>query len=341
MRTAKSSKAEEPSRALTQLVAELAELLAPAEAAALAAAPRTSRPIVLVVGAPRSGATLIMQWLAASGLVAYPSNVLARFAHAPAIGARIQRLLLDPVYAHKDELGDLAPAPPGFTSELGRTSGALAPHEFTEFWRRFLPTREVEPLGARTSEVDLAGLRRALAALTSVFERPFAAKAPMLQFDLPHFTDALPEAIVLHVVRDGVANARSILEARKRLLGSYERWHGARPPEYWDLVALPPADQAAGQVHHTNRHIAAALASLPAARALRCEYEAFCAAPARLHAALLAALTATSKTLGQTFEPGAAAEYQGPGSFTPSDRRQAKGAELEAVPAAWARFSDV
>ncbi len=337
----KSAKSPRTNEALERAVRDLAALLAPGEAEALARAPRTARPLVLVVGAPRSGATLALQWIAASGLTAYPTNLLARFAATPLIGARIHRLLLDPRYAERDELADLAPQPPGFTSELGRTSGALGVNGFEAFWRRFLPTQEPEPLGERTREIDLAALRRALAGLTEAYERPFAAKAAALQFDLAFFAEALPEALFVHVERDGVANARSLLDARKRLSGSYERWYGARPPEYWDLVALPPAEQVAGQVFHTNRHIRAALAELPEHRSLRLEYEALCSAPAAAYAALVERLGCHAAALGQTFDPGPANDYSGPPAFEAVRRERPKGAEAEAVAGAWAKLAGV
>ena len=54
-------------------------------------APR--RPVVFVVGVPRSGTTLTYQVLAATGAFAYPSNVVARFWRRPGHGVRVQRLL--------------------------------------------------------------------------------------------------------------------------------------------------------------------------------------------------------------------------------------------------------
>ena len=42
----------------------------------------TSATVVLVVGGPRSGSTVMMQWLASSGVFAYPSNLLSRFYRA-------------------------------------------------------------------------------------------------------------------------------------------------------------------------------------------------------------------------------------------------------------------
>ena len=49
----------------------------------------TEFPMLFVMGPMRSGTTLFMQWLANTGLVAYPTNLLSRFYQAPIIGAKI------------------------------------------------------------------------------------------------------------------------------------------------------------------------------------------------------------------------------------------------------------
>lgn len=263
---------------LEGLLGELEELLRPAEELALRRGPERGRPVVLVVGAPRSGTTLMVQWLAASGALAYPTNLLSRFYHAPAIGARIQQLLTDPRFAHRDELEGIA-HPIGFESDLGKTRGPLAPNEFWYFWRRFLPSTDIEPLGERVRDADVVGLRSALNAMTDVFGRAMVMKGMMLQYDIAVMGEALPEVVFLHVERDACSNARSILNARRRFFGDEARWYSARPPGFEALLDLEPAEQAAGQVLLTNERIRSGLQQLPHERQLHVSYEAFCADP--------------------------------------------------------------
>ncbi len=274
---------------LERCLAELSNLIAPAEVAALEVAPSRPWPLLWIVGAPRSGTTLMLQWLAASGSIAYPTNLLSRFFAAPAIGARIQRLLCDPALDHRGELADLA-IPFDFNSDLGKTRGALAPHEFWYFWRRFLPTVDIEPLGERAPRADWIGLRAASLAVAEVFGRPFACKGMMVQYDLPLALARVPEARVLFVRRDEEANAASLLRARERFFGDRTRWYSARPPGSDDLLPLPPEEQVRAQVRDTNACIDAALAELPPARALEIKYEEFCSHPARTWSRLRALL---------------------------------------------------
>ena len=84
-----------------------------------------------------------MQWLANTGAVAYPTNILSRFFGAPVIGAQIQLLLTDPRYNFRDEIHDFN-GTISFHSDIGKTRGALNPNEFWHFWRRFLPFGELD-----------------------------------------------------------------------------------------------------------------------------------------------------------------------------------------------------
>ena len=305
---------------LEGLLGELSGLLGPAEERLNALdAGAEPLPVVLVVGPPRSGTTLTMQLLAATGLCAYPTNLLSRFYAAPGIGARIQRLLLDPAMRFRDELDDLAPAPPGFDSKLGKTAGALAPNEFWYFWRRFLPTEELEWLGPRFAEVDLDGLRAELRSLTAAFDRPFACKGMMLQYDLAAFAREVPWLVFVHVERDLESNAASLLDARRSFFDDPSRWYSAKPREYAALRELPPEEQVRGQVECTNRAIAEAGEALGPERYLHLPYGDLCADPAAFFGDLRGRLVAIAPRLESILPP----TYTGPLSFraTRQDRR--------------------
>jgi len=284
---------------LERLLGELGELLKPAEQLALERSPGSSLPLVLIVGPPRSGTTLVMQWLAASGAFAYPTNLLSRFFHAPAVGARIQQLLTDPRFAHRDELAGIAHEL-AFDSDLGKTQGPLAPNEFWYFWRRFLPTMDIEPLGAKLGDVDFQGLRTSLSALADVFGQPLAMKGMMVQYDIEAFARELPNTLFLHVEREACANARSILDARTHFFGDPGQWYSAKPPEYDALKDLTPAQQVAGQVVYTNDCIRVALEKLPEARSLHVPYERFCDDPAGIWSVLVDKVASHGDTLPET-----------------------------------------
>ena len=139
-------------------------------------------PKIFLMGPLRSGTTLFMQWLANSGLVAYPTNLLSRFFGAPLVGAKIQQLLTDSRYNFRDEILDFS-SESNYSSDNGKTKGALAPNEFWYFWRRFLPFDDLDymPSNELWQKANLSGFRDELNALANIFEKPFAMKASQLR----------------------------------------------------------------------------------------------------------------------------------------------------------------
>ena len=314
---------------LEALLAELAELLTPVQERLTADAEPPRLPLVLVVGAPRSGTTLMTQWLAASGAFAYPTNLLSRFSFAPALGARIQRLLTDPAFAFRDELFDLGGGF-DFSSQLGKTRGALAPNELWYFWRRFVPV--VEPRALEPDEragIDLDGLRRELGALEAAIERPLAAKGMILQYDLDLFAPALSTALFLFVRRDPVHNAQSLLQARERFWGDRARWYSCMPRETDALKTLDPHRQVAGQVHFTNLAIERGLAAVGDERGLAVDYEAFCADPQAAWSALRGRLAGAAEL---------PARHPGPARFDTTNTDRLPADDVRALEQAFAEL---
>lgn len=298
---------------LETLLAEVNDLLGPVNERLRGLPAADSFPVLPVFGAARSGTTLFMQWLASTGLCAYPSNLLSRFYAAPLVGAKLQQLLADPRYAFRDELCELA-VPVDYLSANGKTRGSLAPNEFWYFWRRFLPFAELDYLPDRELLAALRGssLAEELQGMAGIFGKPFALKAMILNQNIPVLDELLPRAIFVWVRRDPAFNIQSMLQARRRQYGTTERWYSFRIREFPQLDALPPLDSVAGQIFYTNSAISAAFSELPAERKLVVEYEDFCRSPQAVHRRLCELLQA----LGAPAPP----EYHGPGSFADTNR---------------------
>jgi hypothetical protein len=248
-------------------------------------------PIIFIMGPLRSGTTLFMQWLASSGIVAYPTNLLSRFYGAPAIGAQIQLLLTDPRYDFRNEIPDFRTSI-SFRSDNGKTAGTLEPNEFWYFWRRFLPFQELDwlPDEELFRVVDKSKLRNELTALTSVFDKPFALKAMILNYNIPFLDAIFEKAIFVQLRRDTVTNVASVLDARERQLGSREHWYSFKIPEYPKLKELDAISQATGQVVSIDNAVTKGLATLDEAKKLVVQYEDFCENPSLVFRELLAKL---------------------------------------------------
>jgi hypothetical protein len=235
---------------------------------------------IFVMGPLRSGSTLFTQWLASSGLVAYPTNLLSRFFGAPLVGAKIQQLLTDPQYNFRNEILDFN-SEINFSSDNGKTKGALAPNEFWYFWRRFLSFDELDymPPDELRQKANLAGFRDELNALANIFEKPFAMKAMIMNQSIPDLAEQFEKSLFIWIRRDPIFNIQSALEARKRQFGDIQTWYSFKIKEYPELKDLDPLESVAGQIAAINHSVEQGIAGLPEHKKLVVQYEDFCQRP--------------------------------------------------------------
>lgn len=235
---------------------------------------------IFVMGPLRSGTTLFTQWLASTGVTAYPTNMLSRFFGAPLVGARIQQLLTDERYNFRNEILDFN-SEINFSSDNGKTKGALSPNEFWYFWRRFLPFNELDymPADKLRQQANLAGLRDELNALANIFEKPFAMKAMIMNQNIPELAEQFDKALFIWIRRDPIFNIQSALEARKRQYGNINTWYSFKIKEYPHLKDLDPLESVAGQIAAINRSVEQGIAELPDSKKLVIQYEDFCKRP--------------------------------------------------------------
>ncbi|MTI64678.1 sulfotransferase [Methylophaga sp.] len=248
-------------------------------------------PLILVMGPLRSGTTLFTQWLANTDLVAYPTNLLSRFYQAPILGSKIQLLLTDPRFNFRDELGEFAQQAE-YRSENGKTKGVLAPNEFWYFWRRFLsePQRDIWSDEELKQSMDIATMRAELIGMMNVFQQPFATKGMLFNYNIPFLNSILEKVVFVQIKRDPVSNVASVLDARKRQLGSESQWYSFQIPEYEALKDLDPITQVSGQIHHINNAVDNGISSVDESRKLVVQYEEFCENPKYFFDALAAKL---------------------------------------------------
>jgi hypothetical protein len=238
------------------------------------------KPVLLVVGAPRSGTTLSLQVLAASGGFSYPTNLLARFYASPYIGALTQEILTNPKLDFRGELLNREKFEFCFSSAIGKTKGLLSPSEFWYFWRKFIPNSEIRKITADEEQlVDTKGLRSGIASIEKVHGKPFAAKGMILQYNLQLLHQIFPKVLFLFVTRNPLFNAQSLLQARLNQSGDKGIWYSAKPPGYENLLKESPENQVLGQVLMTNSEIRKSLKGIPPENWLEYDYSELCANP--------------------------------------------------------------
>jgi hypothetical protein len=165
---------------------------------------------------------------------------------------------------------------------LGPFRKGSVPVEGSRIWRCF--AREEDDALGREDLTPAARryVRRLVETQTRLARKSrFLSKYPRNGLRLAWLDGIFPDALFIHLVRDGRAVARSILEQRDRH-GGREVWWGSRPPGWRELLARDPVEQAGLQWKLCIEHTRAAAATLGPGRYLEQRYEDFCEAPAEV-----------------------------------------------------------
>jgi len=215
------------------------------------------KPVVLVQGLPRSGTTVLYQLLAQTGCFTYPSNLVARFYRAPAMGLLLQRLARPFLEEPKWQL----------TSRAGLTEGWFQPHEFGYFWRHHLGIYEHHELEQPVPDDLILQLGR----MEAVGDGPLLLKNGLLAYALPALKAALPTLCIVRIRRDPRDVAASILAMRSRYYDDPNAWWSLRPKDVSGVEQASPEEQVAFQVRHGGQAIDAVQAEVDLTYAELCD----------------------------------------------------------------------
>lgn len=246
--------------------------------------PPEDRPILWVIGTPRSGTTLMAETLAAAAAasVDWIDNLAARFPRQPEVGM----LLSAAMRMHE-------PRPPaGEQFTIGRTTGLRGTHEFGFFWSRWLGLEADGPHrldAAARGRVDRDGLRRRLHAMIAVADRPLLVRNVICGLNASLLAGVHRRSVFIEMRRDPRDAAASILACRRTHAGGAHRWWSLRPSTWPPPHALPDtgaapnpaaAAEVARQVLDIHADLDAEAASVPAPAAwIRVPYGRLCADP--------------------------------------------------------------
>lgn len=218
---------------------------------------------VFIIGAPRSGSTLLYQAMTEQYDFGYLSNLHCRFYGAPSL---IERLL-NPLKSRQ---------PSSYTSNFGWTQGKAAPSECGEYWYRFfrrkpqyVPLEEADP-------PKLRQLRASVRALGNAFGKPILFKNMNCALRLMPTAQALPEALFIVTHRNIIDNACSLLKVRQQVYGDYIHWWSMEPPTVEQLKGLSPHEQVIEQIRHIDNLIETQSQIIGRDRFIHIQYEQFC-----------------------------------------------------------------
>lgn len=125
--------------------------------------------------------------------------------------------------------------------------GILETSEGHSIWDRFCTRTPDDRASAATATDETKSTLRSIVHWHLRYhQRPrFIGKTPRNALRLPFLRAVFPDALFIHLVRDGRAVASSILRRRQDSPGPTAQWWGARPPGWKTMLENPPIVQAA------------------------------------------------------------------------------------------------
>lgn len=234
-------------------------------------------PIIYIVGAPRSGTTLLSQVLSRYLPAGYINNLTARFWLRPSAGIMLSNALIG-----KDSRRQVT-----FSSIHGTTEGLANPHEFGYFWRQWLRLDGApchNPPESDKALIDKEGLKKALEnEILSTFGTPVLFKNIICGFYASILARLHTKSFFIYIERDIKTVVRSVIKARKERYGSYCAWWSAKPSTYQSIVDKKgsPVEEVAMQILDCRREMKEEL-SKPGVHWIHVSYEDLCDNPVKV-----------------------------------------------------------
>ena len=228
-------------------------------------AEESREPVILVVGPPRSGTTLVTQYLINSFDVCYLTNLTSLFPRSPIAITKL--------------LGRLVPIGAGdYDAFYGRSRRLSGVNDGLYIWDRWLGNdrRQVPTMLEPGSEESM---RQLFAALANYFKAPIINKVNRLNTCAHLVANELTNVQFLCLQRAPLFLAQSLYIARGQILGNMNMAYGAQHP---DSVTEDPIEDVCRQVLFYEDHAKKQQQLLGSESFPLISYEEFCENPAAL-----------------------------------------------------------
>lgn len=200
---------------------------------------------VFIIGAPRTGSTILYQALTNAYQFAYIDNT-ACFWHQ---NLRFGFWLSTRKYSGTPHNN--------FQAEYGSTNeyGGHAPSECGSFWYRWLPRNRHFIDHDEISAKAIRELRKEVLGVSAYSNQPLLFKNLNAGQRLRFIKKAFPEAKFIFVRRDPRFVTRSILKGRNKVAIREGKWWGIMPPNFMHLISLPEKEMCVAQVFYIEKQI--------------------------------------------------------------------------------------
>ncbi|MBE0458635.1 sulfotransferase family protein [Pseudoalteromonas prydzensis] len=199
-------------------------------------------PLIMIVGAPRTGSTITYQMMSHAFDTFYMSNYLELFFSSS--------YLMSFRYDKKIGQGHQS-----FTSDFGQTKGLSSPNEAENFWCQWFPHDRHYVARDELSARKKKSMKLAVTALINKYNKPFLCKNLSNGQRLAALYKVFPDMIVVHCVRNPLDTAISILDGKEKFKGDRKQWFGVKPENFQELSEKPVMQQIAEQIYFVEERV--------------------------------------------------------------------------------------
>jgi hypothetical protein len=224
---------------------------------------------VFIVGAPRTGSTILYQLLTHYLDLLYINNFAGLFYRDLFFGIWLSRKFL------RDRPHNC------FDSFQGDTyrCGLKGPAECGDFWYRWLP-RDRHYIGKdEVEEEKREEIGKTLFAVINRRDKPFLIKNLNAGQRMGLFSQITPDARFIFIRRNPLYAAQSIWLSKKKIGLAPHQWWSIMPKNYDELVKLPAHRQIVRQIFFLEKQILDDRRYFPAENFIAVEYEELCRHP--------------------------------------------------------------
>ncbi|MCK5180817.1 MAG: sulfotransferase [Candidatus Omnitrophica bacterium] len=222
---------------------------------------------VFIVGAPRTGSTILYQVLTNRFDVLYMDNLIDLFFRNLYFGFWLSKKMF-----HGKPHNS-------FGSDFGNTllDGLRAPSECGGFWLQWLPKYRDFVEGHELSEEDIQRMACRIHAVINRHKKTFIIKNLNNGQRMQVLSKVFPSAKVIFIKRDPVQAAQSILLARKSLKIHAKDWWSVKPKNHAELMSLGETERTIKQIYYIEKQISKDALLFPKENFLTVHYEDLCA----------------------------------------------------------------
>lgn len=198
---------------------------------------------VFIIGAPRTGSTILYQTITNQLDVLYIDNLVCNFHRNLFFGFWLSNKLFGQK-AHNC-----------FNSDHGDTKGLHAPSECGAFWYRWLPKERHFIDNDDITNTMVKEIRDEITAVTNFFDKPLVFKNLNAGQRVRLLQKCFPNAKFIFVKREPIFTAQSMLKAKRKLKIDDNQFWSVMPKNFKDLEKLSAYEQIVSQIYFIEKQI--------------------------------------------------------------------------------------